>query len=100
MMTMLQIMPLAQALRLAAKKEKTTQFWLFYMALPRYFEQISQNTASRKGPKSVQNQPGFEGLFPKEPPEDQIQHITKLYNTGALIAVSEAGISLLREFPE
>jgi hypothetical protein len=59
-----------------------------------------KNTAARRGPKSVQNRPNFEDPFPQEPPEDQIQDITKLNNTGALIAASEAGASLLREFPE
>ncbi|MGB0308364.1 MAG: hypothetical protein ACPGCL_11515 [Paracoccaceae bacterium] len=100
MMIMFQIMPLARALRLAAKKEKQHNFacstWLYQDILNRF----PKNTAARKGPKSVQNQLGFEDPFPREPPENQIQHITRLYNTGALIAASEAGASLLREFPE
>ena len=100
MMTMLQIMPLAQALRLAAKKEKQHNFACSKRLYQDILNRFLKNTAARKGLKSVQNRPGFEGPFPQEPPENQIQHITKLYNTEALIAASEAGASLLRKFPE
>ena len=99
-MTILQIMPLAQALRLAAKKEKQHDFAYSTRLYQDILNTFPKNTAARKGLKSVQNQLGFEGPFPQEPTEDQIQHITRLYNTGALIAASEAGASLLREFPE
>ena len=99
-MTILQIMPLAQALRLAAKKEKQHDFAYSTRLYQDILNTFPKNTAARKGLKSVQNQPGFEAPIPQEPPEDQIQHITRLYNTGALIAASEAGASLLREFPE
>ena len=99
-MTILQIMPLAQALRLAAKKEKQHDFAYSTRLYQDILNTFPKNAAARKGLKSVQNQLGFEGPFPQEPPEDQIQHITKLYNNGALIAESEAGVSLLREFPE
>ena len=100
MMTMLQIMPLAQALRLAAKKEKQHKFACSKRLYQDILNRFLKNTAARKGLKSVQNRPGFEGPFPQEPPGNQIQHITKLYNTEALIAASEAGASLLRKFPE
>ena len=100
MMTILQIMPLAQALRLAAKKEKQHDFAYSTRLYQDILNTFPKSTAARKGLKSVQNQLGFEGPFPQEPAEDQIQHITRLYNTGALIAASEARASLLREFPE
>ena len=100
MMTILQIMPLAQALRLAAKKEKQHNFACSSRLYQDIFNRFPKNTAARKGLKSVQNRPAFKGPFAQEHPEDQIQHITKLYNNGALIAESEAGVSLLREFPE
>jgi len=99
-MIILQIMPLAQALRLATKKEKQREFAYSARLYQDILNRFPKNTAARKGLKSVQNRPAFEGPFPQEPPEDQIQHITKLYNNGALIAASEAGASLLREFPE
>ena len=99
-MIILQIMPLPQALRLATQKKKQREFPYSARLYQDILNRFPKNTAARKGLKSVQNRPAFKGPFAQEHPEDQIQHITKLYNNGALIAESEAGVSLLREFPE
>ena len=71
-MIILQIMPLAQALRLATKKEKQREFAYSARLYQDILNRFPKNTAARKGLKSVQNRPAFEGPFPQEPQEDQI----------------------------
>jgi len=55
MMTILQIMPLAQALRLAAKKEKQHDFAYSTRLHQDILNTFPKSTAARKGLKSVQN---------------------------------------------
>jgi hypothetical protein len=54
-MTILQIMPLAQALRLAEKKEKQHDFAYSTRLYQDILNTFPKNTAARKGLKSVQN---------------------------------------------
>ena len=64
-MIILQIMPLAQALRLATKKEKQREFAYTARLYQDILNRFPKNTAARKGLKSVQTGPPLKAPSPK-----------------------------------